>query len=117
MLCDHVGVNVAEDSGSASRWEDIAGTLDPATLPPNARKLLRIAEEEGWTSNGASLAIRLTREDAQPFFATWLLKEGKWAFSMCRYLDPISGLGKLTMNDAFVYLKDPTVIYPEDPNG
>lgn len=86
-------------------------------MPPNAKKLLRIAEEEGWIPNGTSLAIRFDRDDAQPFYATWIHRHGKWQFFECRYLDPISGLGKLTLADAFIYLKDPTVIQEEDPNG
>lgn len=108
---------MAEDPGSFAGWEDIAGHLDPATMPPNAKKLLRIAKEEGWIFNGTSLAVRLTRDDAQPFFVIWIHKDDKWRLFDCKYLDPISGLGKLAMNDAFVYLKDPTVIYPEDPNA
>lgn len=86
-------------------------------MPPNLKKLIRIAQEEGWAPNGTSLASRWTRKDARPFFATWLHKGDKWQFDVCRYLDKHHGLGRLTMNDAFVYLKDPTVIQQEDPNG
>lgn len=86
-------------------------------MPPNLKKLIRIAEEEGWTPNGTSLASRWTRADARPFFATWLFKHGKWQFDVCRYMDPINGLGKLTIRDAFIYLQDPTVIQQEDPNA
>lgn len=100
-------------------FEQVVPALDEAKMPPNAKKLLRLAEENGWQLNGpgATLVIRLTREDAQPFYAGWQLKEGRWTFWNCRYLDPRSGLGKLTMSDAFVYLQDPTVIQEEDPNG
>jgi hypothetical protein len=85
-------------------------------MPPNARKLLRIAEEEGWQIGTVSLVARINREGAQPFYASWHLKEGKWSFAQCRALSPVGqGLVKLTIRDAFVYLQDPTVIYPEDP--
>lgn len=85
-------------------------------MPPNARKLLRIAEEEGWQIGTVSLVARINREDAQPFYASWHMKEGKWSFYGCRALSPVGqGLVKLNIRDAFVYLQDPTVIYPEDP--
>jgi len=85
-------------------------------MPPNAKKLLRIAEEEGWQIGVVSLVARINRPDAQPFYASWHFKHGKWAFHECRALSPIGhGLVKLNIRDAFIYLQDPTVIYPEDP--
>lgn len=92
--------------------------LDETKIPPNARKLLRIAEEEEWQIGPVSLVARLHKEGAQPFFARWDLKEGRWSFAQCRALSPVGeGLVKLKISDAFIYLQDPTVIYPEDPEN
>lgn len=96
--------------------EAVSLALDEQKMPPNAKKLLRIAEEQGWQIGTVSLVARMTRADAQPFFASWHFKDGRWAFDMCRALSPVGqGLVKLKISDAFIYLQDPTVIYPEDP--
>lgn len=87
-------------------------------MPPNAKKLLRIAEENDWQIGPVSLVARLDKDGAKPFFARWDLREGKWRFEQCRVIRPVgTGLMPLKISDAFVYLEDPTVIYPEDPNG
>lgn len=87
-------------------------------MPPNAKKLLRIAEENEWQIGPITLVARLQRADAQPLFARWDLKENRWSFSQCRVISPVGqGLQKLTIRDAFVYLQDPSVIYPEDPSN
>lgn len=96
--------------------EAVSLALDEDKMPPNARKLLRIAEEEGWQLGPITLVARLNREGAQPFYARWDLKDQRWSFAQCRALSPVGqGLVKLTIRDAFVYLTDPSVIYPEDP--
>lgn len=87
-------------------------------MPPNASKLLRIAEEEAWQLGPITLVARLQKEGAQPFFARWDFKGGKWSFAQCRAISPVGqGLVKLTIRDAFTYLQDPSVIYPDDPEG
>lgn len=86
--------------------------------PPPARvlKVLDAADENGWTENPyISLVVRLTREDAIPFFARWDLvgSEDKrsWRFQGARAANG----QKLNYNDIFIYLEDPSVIYPEPP--
>ena len=99
-----------------------------AAIPPNAWKILRAAEDNGWTENGATtLVVRLHKPDdtqdpkskgvARPFFLRWDLagktKLGKpsWAFQGAR---ANNGQG-MTLEDALLYLEDPSVIYPEPP--
>jgi hypothetical protein len=107
---------MAESAQGLFALDAIETALDETKMPPNARKLLRIAEEEGWQLGPITLVARLQRADAQPFFARWDFKENRWSFNQCRALSPVGqGLVKLTIRDAFVYLQDPTVIYPEDP--
>ena len=90
-----------------------------ASVSPRILKILNVAEEEGWMLNPfVSLAVRLTREDAEPFYATWHLvptdsKSGKsWRFqkAYARNGQPLS------YDDILTYLRDPTVIYPEPPD-
>lgn len=96
--------------------DEITNALDETKMPPNAKKLLRIAEEQGWGIGPTSLVVRLQKEGAQPLFARWDLQEGKWRFAMCRVINPVgTGLIRITASDAFIYLTDPSVIYPEDP--
>jgi len=85
-------------------------------MPPNAKKLLRIAEENDWQIGPVTLVARLQKEGAKPFFARWDLKEGRWSFAMCRVINPAGGLMPLKISDAFIYLTDPSVIYPCDPS-
>lgn len=92
--------------------------LNESKMPPNAKKLLRIAEEEGWHIGPITLVARLQKEGAKPLFARWDLREGKWKFEQCRVISPAgTGLMPLKISDAFIYLADTSVIYPEDPNG
>lgn len=109
---------MADSAEGLSELQQLELALDEEKMPPNAKKLLRIAEEEDWRIGPVSLVARLDKEGAQPFFARWDFRHGKWSFAMCRALSPVGhGLVKLTIRDAFIYLKDPTVIYPEDPQG
>lgn len=90
---------------------------------PTASRALRIldlAYEEGWDTNPAcSFVIRLTREDAIPFFARWDLafnvETGKrsWKFAGARAANG----QPLNFNDIKVYLQDPDVIHPEPPTS
>lgn len=82
-----------------------------------ALKLLAKAKEHGWHENPyTSLVIRLDKEGAEPFFVSWHLAEGangkpSWRFQggRARNLQPLG------LNDALLYLEDPSVIYPEPP--
>jgi hypothetical protein len=95
--------------------EEVAS--DPTNA--NAMKLMDKARLQGWADNPfTSLVIRLTREDAEPFFISWNLgvtAKGKpsWRFAGAR----VRSGQPLTFNDALLYLEDPSVIYPEDPEG
>lgn len=84
-----------------------------------AMKILDQAGELGWTENPVvSLVLRLTRDDALPFFARWDLtvtNEGKrsWRFQGARAQNG----QPLAFNDIKVYLADPDVIHPEPPTN
>lgn len=86
-------------------------------LPPRIDKLLDLAEQEGWFQNShTSLVVRLSREDAVPFFARWdmiVREDGRrsWRFvhAWAKNTQPLS------YSDISIYLKDPSVIYPEPP--
>lgn len=96
--------------------EQLDVALDEDKMPPNAKKLLRIAEENDWQIGPVTLVVRLQREGAKPLFARWDLKESRWSFAMCRVPRPVAGgLMPLKISDAFIYLQDTSVIYPEDP--
>lgn len=89
-------------------------------LPSRIRKVLDKANDEGWWENPyVSLVLRLTKEEpALPFFARWDLHSdpsGKrsWRFHGAR----ASNGQALNYSDIFVYLEDPSVIYPEPPEG
>lgn len=85
-------------------------------IPVNAQKVLDTASEFGWWENPyTSLVIRLTKEEAEPFFCRWDLfvdpETGKrsWRFAGARAANG----QPLNYNDIFIYLQDPSVIYPE----
>jgi hypothetical protein len=86
-------------------------------LPPNVVKVLERAEELGWFQNPfTSLVVRLSRDDAEPFYARWdmyVSPEGKrsWRFKHAR----AKNAQPLNYKDIFTYLEDPSVIYPEPP--
>ena len=61
-----------ELEGQVSIFDVLKDELDGEPTPARAIKILDEAEELGWTHNPAcSFVIRLTREDALPFFARW----------------------------------------------
>lgn len=82
-----------------------------------ALKLLAKAKEEGWTENPhTSLVIRLDKEGAEPFFMRWDLAEGSNGKPSWRFQGGRAKNGQaLGLNDALLYLEDPSVIYPEPP--
>ena len=96
--------------------EVLAEVID-GPIPARVGKVLDTAREQGWWENPyTSLVVRLTRWDAEAFFARWDL-----------FIDPVSGKRSwrfagarafngqpLNYNDIFLYLRDPSVIFPED---
>lgn len=91
-------------------------------IPPAVQKVLDAADEHGWSLNpDITLVVRLTKADplAIPFFMRWNLvgrtAKGKlsWRFHGAR----ASNGQPLTLDDALLYMKDPSVIYPEPPEG
>lgn len=104
--------------GQMTIFNVLPGELEGEPSAARALKVLAKAEEEGWTLNPVcSLVLRLTREDALPFFARWDLtvapETGKksWRFQGARAMNG----QPLNYNDISVYLEDPSVIYPEPP--
>lgn len=106
---------MVESAAGLSALGGLELALDEEKMPPNVRKLLRIAEEEGWEIGPVTLVARLAKKGAKPFFARWDFKNERWAFNMCRVINPLGGLMPLKVSDAFIYLQDQSVIYPEDP--
>ena len=100
--------------------EALKDELDGEPTASRALKILDLAEELGWTENPAcSFVIRLTRDDAVPFFARWDLSydevkaKRSWRFAGARAANGQA----LNFNDIKVYLQDPDVIHPEPPTG
>lgn len=94
--------------------------LDGEPSASRALKLLDTAAELGWTENpAASFVIRLTREDALPFYARWDLsynpETGKRSWRFAKAF--ASNSQPLAYNDIKTYLEDPDVIYPEPPTS
>jgi hypothetical protein len=84
-----------------------------------ALKLLDTATELGWTENPAcSFVIRLTREDALPFYARWDLSVSDAGKKSWRFQGARAQNGQpLAFRDIDTYLNDPDVIYPEPPTS
>lgn len=100
--------------------EALKDELDGEPSASRALKILDTAEELGWAQNPAcSFVIRLTRDDALPFFARWDLSvntdTGKksWRFQGARAQNGQA----LNYNDVLTYLNDPDVIHPEPPTS
>lgn len=92
-----------------------------SVLSARVRKVLETAEEHGWHENPTvSVVVRLAKPEdklARPFFMSWHLSrtpEGKrsWRFAGAR----ASNGQPLGYNDCLVYLQDPAVIYPVNPD-
>jgi hypothetical protein len=110
---------VSELKGQVDIFQVLAEETEGEPSPARALKILAKAKEEGWTENPhCSLVLRLTREDAIPFYARWDLsfdpETGKksWRFQGARAMNGQA----LNYNDISVYLEDPSVIYPEPPS-
>lgn len=90
-------------------------------IPPRILKLIDLGIAEGWM-NHVSLAARFQPPSdwplAKPFFARWdyVPETARWKFWGARVLNPVgTGLVTIGARDIEIYLKDPTVIYPENP--
>jgi hypothetical protein len=99
--------------------EALKDELDGEPSASRALKILDQADELGWTVNPAcSFVIRLTRDDAVPFFARWDLAydevkaKRSWRFAGARAANGQA----LNYNDIKVYLNDPDVIQPDMPS-
>lgn len=104
-----------------------AEALDNPTK--RALKVIDTAEELGWTAGRISLSVRLSKPDdkpeprdqavALPFYATWELRgwtpTGKpsWTYLGAR----AKNSQPLSEGDILAYLADPSLIYPEPPEG
>lgn len=103
---------------------DISDVLaDETSGEPSAARALKVlamAREHGWVDNPhTSLVVRLTKDEALPFFIRWDLsfdpETGKksWRFQGARAQNGQA----LNYNDALLYLQDPDVIHPEPPTS
>lgn len=107
-----------ELKGQTTIFDHLRDELDGEPSAARAMKILDQAAELGWTENPfVSLVIRLTREDALPFYARWDLSvtsEGKrsWRFQGARAANGQA----LNYNDIKIYLQDPDVIQPDMPS-
>ena len=99
-------------------------------VPPAVQKILDAAVEHGWSENPCvSLVVRLAKLGdkavkrgeslAKPFFMTWELAgetekthKRSWRFTGARAANG----QPLSSDDCLIYLQDPSVIYPTDPN-
>jgi hypothetical protein len=100
--------------------ESVESALGP--IPPRVLRLLETAQEHGWQEGkaGTTVVMRLHKPSdiaAIPFYVSWLLtvKDGKrsWRFQGSRAANG----QPLAWNDIKTYLQDPSVIYPEPPEG
>jgi hypothetical protein len=110
---------MSELKGQTTIFDHLKDELDGEPTAARAMKILDQAGELGWTENPfVSLVIRLTRDDAVPFFARWDLSvtdSGKrsWRFQGARAANGQA----LNFNDIKIYLEDPDVIHPEPPTS
>jgi hypothetical protein len=107
-----------ELKGQMEIFDVLADELAGEPSAARAVSILETAKDLGWTENpSCSFVIRLTRDDAKPFYARWDLgvsETGKksWRFQGAR---AINGQ-PLAFGDIKTYLEDPSVIYPEPPD-
>jgi hypothetical protein len=110
---------MAELPGQMSIHDVLADEVEGEPSAARALKVLAAAKDAGWTENPyTSLVLRLTREDARPFFARWDLSfdpatgRKSWRFQGAR-----AGNGQaLSYQDIFLYLDDPSVIEADPPD-
>lgn len=104
--------------GQMDIFDALADELNGEPTCSRAVFILETAKRLGWRENPyCSFVIRLTRDDAIPFYARWDLsfspETGKrtWRFT---HAQAANGQ-KLAYGDIKIYLNDPTVIHPEPP--
>lgn len=110
---------MSELKGQLSILDAIRDELKGEPTPARAIRILDQAAELGWTENPyCSFVIRLTREDAKPFYARWDMSHnpetGKrsWRFAHAQ----ASNGQRLAFRDIQTYLEDPRVIEPFPPD-
>lgn len=92
-------------------------------LPANVTKVIQTAISNDWQLNGKgfTVALRLDKPTdplAQPFYIMWDVgSTAKGAISFRFGNAATVGLQPLSAADVLTYLKDPTVIYPEDSSA
>jgi len=105
--------------GQMDILDAIADELNGEPTPSRAVSILETAKELGWRENPfCSFVIRLTRDDALPFYARWDLsvhpETGKRSW---RFAKAYASNGQaLAYGDIKTYLNDPSVIYPDPPD-
>jgi hypothetical protein len=111
---------MSELKGQTTIFDHLKDELDGEPTASRALKLLDYAYEQGWELNpNASFVMRLTRDDALPFFIRYDLafnvETGKrsWRFAGARAQNG----QPLNYNDIKIYLEDPDVIHPEPPTS
>jgi hypothetical protein len=93
------------------------------SVPPRLACLLGKAEDQGWKlgATGTTIVMRLSRPGDQlalPFYIRWDLTPGKDNRKSWRFHGALAANGqRLGWHDIKVYLEDPSVIYPEPPEG
>ena len=100
--------------------ESLGEALD--LVPSRLLGLLRDAQDKGWQlgKTGCTTVMRVWNPiyEALPFYVRWdltIAKDGKasWRFHSARAQNG----QRLNWNDIKTYLSDPSVIYPEPPEG
>ena len=110
---------MSELKGQMDIFDVLPDELGGEPSAARAIKILDEARELGWTENPyVSLVVRLTREDAKPFFARWDMgfspETGKRSW---RFHGAFAANGQaLAFSDIKTYLNDPSVIEPEPPD-
>jgi hypothetical protein len=107
-----------ELKGQMDLLDAIQDELGGEPSPARALKILDEARELGWTENPfSSFVVRLTREDAKPFYARWDLSVSASGKKSWRFHGARAANGQpLAFADIKTYLNDPRVIEPEMPD-
>ena len=110
---------MAELKGQMDIFDVLPGEIEGEPSAARVIKLLDEAKELGWTENPfVSLVVRLTRDDAKPFYARWEMgfnpETGKRSWRFAKAF--ASNTQPLAFGDIKTYLEDPSVIFPEPPD-
>lgn len=102
---------------SAMEPDELAQAVLEGPLPSRVKKVLDIAEQEGWHLNakGATFCMRFDKDDdelAVPFYVTWQLGRTEKGNLSWRFMSAgTATLQPMSPDDVIEYMKDPTVIY------